>query len=69
MLDPVKNMLEEVLEMSKTAALLFAVTSVLGMCLTAFSISYNTWLAVLFGFLTCANMTMGFVVKSRGSRR
>jgi hypothetical protein len=54
--------------MNKTAALLFAVTSVLGMCATAFSISYNTWLAVLFGVLTIIIMGLGFVVKARGSR-
>jgi hypothetical protein len=69
MLDPVKNMLKECCKMSKTTALFFAVTSVLGMCATAFSISYNTWLAILFGCLTFAVMGLGFVVKRRGSGR
>ncbi|WP_169306750.1 DUF5325 family protein [Cohnella pontilimi] len=55
--------------MSKTAALLFAVASVLGMCGTAFSISYNPWLAVLFGIVTFGIMGLGFVVKARASRR
>lgn len=65
MLDPEKNMLEEDSKMSKTASLLFAVTSVLWMCATAISISYNVWLAIAFGVLTCANIAAGFVWKAR----
>jgi len=51
--------------MSKTASLLFAVTSVLWMCATAISISYNGWLAAGFGVLACANIATGFIWKAR----
>lgn len=54
--------------MSKTASLLFAVTSVLWMIATAVLISYNVWLAVLCGVLTCVNIAAGFVYKARRSR-
>ncbi|WP_219640703.1 hypothetical protein [Cohnella sp. CFH 77786] len=55
--------------MSKTASLLFAVTSVLWMCLAAVSIGYNAWLAAAFGILACANIAAGFVWKARRNRR
>lgn len=54
--------------MSKTASLLFAVTSVIWMCATAISISYNVWLAILFGVLTVATIGAGFVWKARSRR-
>lgn len=58
-------MLKENVKMSKTASLLFAVTSVLWMTATAISISYRPWLAVLLGLLTVANIGAGFVWKAR----
>ena len=51
--------------MSKTLSLLFAVLSVIGMLATAFSISYNGWLALLFGVVTLVVMGLGFVVKAK----
>jgi hypothetical protein len=55
--------------MSKTASLLFAVTSVLWMCATAISISYNGWLAAAFAVLTCANIAFGFITKAKQDRK
>ena len=51
--------------MSKTLSLLFAVLSVIGMLATAFSISSNVWLALLFGVVTLLVTGLGFVVKAR----
>ncbi len=54
--------------MSKTASLLFAVTSVLWMIATAISISYSFWLALLFLILTLANIGFGFIWKARSRK-
>ncbi|MFC4597070.1 DUF5325 family protein [Cohnella hongkongensis] len=51
--------------MSKTLSLLFAVLSVIFMLATAFSISYNGWLALLFGVVSIAVMGLGFVIKAK----
>ncbi|WP_167747159.1 DUF5325 family protein [Cohnella luojiensis] len=51
--------------MSKSLSLFFAVASVALMLATAFSLSHNGWLALLFGLLTLAMIGTGFVVKSR----
>lgn len=51
--------------MSKSASLLFAALSVILMIATAVCISYNVWLAILFGALTCASIASGFVWKAR----
>ncbi len=63
MLDTKKNMRGEIV--SKTLSLLFAVLSVIGMLATAFSISSNVWLALLFGVVTLLVTGLGFVVKAR----
>jgi uncharacterized membrane protein len=55
--------------MSKTASLLFAVTSVVWMCLSAFTISYRIWLAALFALLAFVNIGAGFVWKARARRK
>jgi hypothetical protein len=54
--------------MSKPLSWLFAVTSVVWMLAAAFSISYNGWLALLFGAAAFANIALGFVLKARSSR-
>jgi len=51
--------------MSKTLSLFFAVMSVVLMLATAFSLSHNGWLALLFGILTVGMMGTGFVVKAK----
>ncbi|SFE14623.1 hypothetical protein SAMN05216378_2485 [Paenibacillus catalpae] len=55
--------------MSKPLSLLFAVVSVLLMCATAISMSFNAWLAILFGILTLCMIGGGFVVKARLRRQ
>ncbi|MCM3629310.1 DUF5325 family protein [Paenibacillus glycanilyticus] len=55
--------------MSKSLSLFFAVVSVLLMCATAISMSFNAWLAILFGILTLLMIGGGFVVKARLRRR
>jgi hypothetical protein len=50
MLETKKNMRGEI--MSKTLSLLFAFLSVALMLATAFSLSHNGWLALLFAVLT-----------------
>jgi hypothetical protein len=54
--------------MSKTLSLFFAVASILLLLATAFTISYNGWLALMFGMLALAVMAIGFVVKARLKR-
>jgi hypothetical protein len=39
------------------------------MCATAISMSFNAWLAILFGILTLCMIGGGFVVKARLRRR
>jgi len=51
--------------MSKSLSLLFSLLSVALMLATAFSISHNGWLALLFGLLSIGMMGFGFVVKAR----
>jgi hypothetical protein len=51
--------------MSKSLSLFFAVASAALMLATAFSISYNGWLALLFAILSLAMMACGFIVKAR----
>jgi hypothetical protein len=51
--------------MSKSLSLFFAVASVVLMLATAFSISHNGWLALLFAVLSLAMMACGFIVKAR----
>ncbi|MCD9023919.1 hypothetical protein [Cohnella silvisoli] len=51
--------------MSKSLSLFFAVASVVLMLATAFSLSHNGWLALMFSFLTLAMIAFGFVVKAR----
>lgn len=55
--------------MSKTMALFFSVFSVLLMCATAISISYNAWVAVLFSLLTILSIGAGFIVNAKMRRR
>ncbi|WP_165822572.1 DUF5325 family protein [Paenibacillus montanisoli] len=55
--------------MSKPMSLFFAVFSVLLMCATAISISYNGWLAVLFFLLTVGSIGAGFIVGAKMRRR
>jgi general stress protein CsbA len=55
--------------MSKPMALFFAVFSVLLMCVTAISISYNGWLAALFFLLTMCSIVAGFIVNAKMRRR
>jgi len=55
--------------MSKSLSLFFAFTSVLLMTATAIFMSYNGWIALLFGLLTIVNMGLGFAVKAKRSRR
>ncbi|MCK9862318.1 DUF5325 family protein [Paenibacillus sp. ATY16] len=55
--------------MSKPLSLFFAIVSVLLMCATAISISFNAWLAILFAILTLCMIGGGFVVKARLRRR
>ncbi|WP_239618685.1 hypothetical protein [Cohnella mopanensis] len=51
--------------MSKSLSLFFAMASIVLMLATAFSLSHNGWLALLFGVLTIAVTGLGFVVKAR----
>ncbi|QMV40920.1 DUF5325 family protein [Cohnella cholangitidis] len=51
--------------MSKTLSLFFALCSVALMLATAFSLSHNGWLALLFGILTLVVTGIGFVVKAK----
>jgi hypothetical protein len=51
--------------MGKSLSLFFAVASVVLMLATAFTISHNGWLALLFGVLTLAMLAFGFIVKAR----
>jgi hypothetical protein len=50
-------------------SLFFAVLSVLLMSVTAISISFNAWLAVLFFVLTMCSIGAGFVYKAKTERR
>ena len=67
MLETKENMRGEV--MSKTLSLIFAIMSVALMLATAFLLSTNGWLALLFGVLTLAMIGSGFVVKSKLNRK
>lgn len=81
MLDKKKNMLgfDDISEhvffirggeiMSKSLSLFFAVASIVLMLATAFSISNNGWLALLFGVSTLAMIAFGFVIKVRLRRK
>lgn len=51
--------------MSKTLSLFFAIASIVLMLATAFSLSHNGWLALLFGVLTLGITGAGFVVKAK----
>jgi hypothetical protein len=44
---------------------MFAVVSMLLMAVTAISISYNGWLAVLMFLLTICSIAAGFITKAR----
>ncbi|WP_028559879.1 DUF5325 family protein [Paenibacillus pinihumi] len=55
--------------MSKPLSLLFAIGSVILMGATAVSLSINSWLALLFFFLTISSIGAGFVVKARSRRK
>lgn len=51
--------------MSKSASLFFAVTAGLLMIATAFSLTYNIWIALTCFILTFVTIGAGFVVKAR----
>ncbi|BBI35133.1 DUF5325 family protein [Cohnella abietis] len=51
--------------MSKSLSLFFAVASVILLLATAFSISNNGWLTLLFSVLTLAMIAFGFITKAR----
>lgn len=55
--------------MSKTLSLTFALLGCALLLATAFSISYNGWLAALFAVLALAVMGAGFVLKARLRRK
>ncbi len=55
--------------MSKSLSLLFSVISVALMLATAFSLSHNGWLALLFGIFTLAAIAAGFTIKARQGRK
>ncbi|QHT60002.1 sodium/proton-translocating pyrophosphatase [Paenibacillus lycopersici] len=55
--------------MSKPMALFFSIFSVLLMCATAISISYNGWLAALCFLLTICSIGAGFIVNAKMRRR
>ncbi|QHW30765.1 hypothetical protein GZH47_07775 [Paenibacillus rhizovicinus] len=55
--------------MSKPMALFFSILSVLLMCATAISISYNGWVALLFSLLTIFSIGAGFIVNAKMRRR
>ncbi|MBR2568455.1 MAG: hypothetical protein IKE34_04635 [Paenibacillus sp.] len=54
--------------MSKGLSLWFACSSVALLMVTAISMSYSAWLAILFGILSILNMGAGFIVKARRRR-
>ncbi|WP_256759777.1 hypothetical protein [Cohnella sp. WQ 127256] len=51
--------------MSKSLSLLFAVVSIVLLLATAFSLSNNGWLALLFATLSLCMTGFGFVVKAK----
>ncbi|WP_158602204.1 DUF5325 family protein [Cohnella endophytica] len=51
--------------MSKPLSLFFAVVSIIFLLATAFSISHNGWLTLLFAVLALVTTGSGFVVKAR----
>ncbi|WP_028546848.1 DUF5325 family protein [Paenibacillus taiwanensis] len=55
--------------MSKGLSLWFACSSIALLMATAIAISYNAWLAILFGLLSIFNMGAGFIVKARLRRK
>jgi hypothetical protein len=51
--------------MSKTLSLLFSLLATAMLLATAFSISYNGWLALALGVLSIFMIGLGFVVKAK----
>lgn len=54
--------------MRKSLSLFFACTSVAFMLATAVAISYNGWLATLFGFAALTIIGCGFSLKAKARR-